>query len=217
MERRRKARPRVQIARRLKIRVSGGSTRKVHLEMTGRGRNLFRGGGRGANRKRGLKKLKSARPDRWQNGPIRGRQAQRQGGLTGASGRSMNLHEVTVSATCFAGPRSIQWPGLSDVEPAGVFRRDPGKTGEKPETHAQARFAGRDIRGLRRAPSAAANADITSALGINCTTQGAGPNLGQRWCGSGNFKQSPADVPQRRPVIRRSADRRQRRLPLHRR
>lgn len=48
----------VQIARRLKIRVAGGSTRKVHLEMTGRGRNLFRGGGRGANRKRGLKKLR---------------------------------------------------------------------------------------------------------------------------------------------------------------
>ncbi len=43
------------------------------------------------------------------------------------------------------------------------------------------------------APSAA-NADITSALGITCTTQGAGPNLGQRWCGSGDYKQSPLDV-----------------------
>jgi predicted acyl esterase len=43
------------------------------------------------------------------------------------------------------------------------------------------------------APSTA-SADITSALGISCTTQGAGPNAGQRWCGTGAFKQSPNNV-----------------------
>jgi dienelactone hydrolase len=41
---------------------------------------------------------------------------------------------------------------------------------------------------------AAANAAIPSALGITCDVQPAGENDGQRWCGSGAFKQSPADV-----------------------
>ena len=41
---------------------------------------------------------------------------------------------------------------------------------------------------------AAANAAIPDALGISCTVQGTGPNAGQRWCGSGAFRQSPADV-----------------------
>ena len=39
-----------------------------------------------------------------------------------------------------------------------------------------------------------ANAAIPSALGITCNVQGAGPNAGQRWCGSGNFFQTPNNV-----------------------
>ena len=37
------------------------------------------------------------------------------------------------------------------------------------------------------APSAA-NADITTALGITCTTQSGGAADGQRWCGTGDYK-----------------------------